>query len=224
VDDKQKETNPSLHAVATKYFPGQTAAAGSKRLFRLTRAQLDLTTKALLPNHFSTSAITAIPRDPLETNYEYATNLGFNPANFTPYTNWVKAMVDSVKAAPQTVIDCAGNGNSPACLDQQARAFVTRAFRGVVTDAQLARYAGFFTNSVPTVGLAAATADLVDLTLTSPGYAFREEVLTDGSGVLQPAQRLQNITYTLADAPPKGGDHDARRRSRPDGRSGPADH
>ena len=203
VDDKQRETNPSLHAVATKYFPGQAAAPGSKRLFRLTRTQLDLTTKSLLPQHFSTSAIAALPRDPLETNYEYAANLAFNPANFTPYTTWVKQMVDSVKAAPETVIDCASNGNSSACLDEQARAFVNRAFRGVVTDAQLARYSGFFTSSVPTVGLAAATADLVDVSLTSPSYAFREEVLTDGTGVLQPAQRLQSITYTLADAPPE---------------------
>jgi hypothetical protein len=203
VDDKQRDTNPSLHAVATKYFPGQTATAGKKRLFRLTRTQLDFTTKALLPDHFATSTLATVPRDPLETNYEYAANLSFNPANFTPYTNWVKQLVEGVRAAPATVIDCASNGNSPACLDEKARAFVTRAFRGVVSDAQLARYSGFFTNSVPTVGLAAATADLVDLTLTSPSYAFREEVLTDGAGVLLPAQRLQNITYTLADAPPE---------------------
>jgi hypothetical protein len=203
VDDKQRETNPSLHAVATKYFPGQTATAGKKRLFRLTRTQLDFTTKALLPDHFTTSTLATFPRDPLETNYEYASNLSFNPANFTPYTNWVKQLVEGVRAAPATVIDCASNGNSPACLDEKARALVTRAFRGVVTDAQLARYSGFFTNSVPTVGLAAATADLVDLTLTSPSYVFREEVLTDGAGALLPAQRLQNITYTLADAPPE---------------------
>jgi hypothetical protein len=202
VDDKQRETNPSLFAVASKYFPGQTAAAGRKRLFRLTRSQLDLTTKTLLPDHFSTSAIGVLPRDALETNYEYAQNLGFNPANFTPFATWVKALVDSVRTRPETIINCTSNGNSPACLDEQARAFVTRAFRGVVTDAQLARYAGFFTNSVATVGFAAATADLVDLTLTSPSYTFREEVLTDTGGVLLPAQRLQNITYTLADAPP----------------------
>ena len=49
----------------------------------------------------------------------------------------------------------------------------------------------------------AATADLVDVTLTSPGYAFRDEVLTDASGLLLPAQHLQHITYTLADAPPE---------------------
>ena len=39
--------------------------------------------------------------------------------------------------------------------------------------------------------------------LTSPHYAFRDEVLTDAAGGLLPAERLQNITYTLADAPPE---------------------
>jgi hypothetical protein len=51
--------------------------------------------------------------------------------------------------------------------------------------------------------LPAATADFVNVTPTSPNYAFRDEVLIDGKGLLLPAQRLQNMTYTLADAPPK---------------------
>ncbi len=53
------------------------------------------------------------------------------------------------------------------------------------------------------VGLPDATADLVDVTLTSPGFVYRDEVLTDASGLLLPAQHLQQITYTLADAPPE---------------------
>jgi hypothetical protein len=40
--------------------------------------------------------------------------------------------------------------------------------------------------------------------LTSPHYVFREEVLTDSTLTLLPAQRLQNITYSLADLPPEG--------------------
>jgi hypothetical protein len=55
---------------------------------------------------------------------------------------------------------------------------------------------------VTEVGLAQATADLVDVTLASPGYAFREEVRTDAVGRLLPAQLLQNASYTLTDAPP----------------------
>ena len=65
------------------------------------------------------------------------------------------------------------------------------------------RFADFFTSSVAAVGLPSATADLVDVTLTSPGFAYRDEVLTDASGLLLPAQHLQQITYTLADAPPE---------------------
>jgi hypothetical protein len=56
---------------------------------------------------------------------------------------------------------------------------------------------------VTAVGLPAAVADLVDLTLTSPSYVFRDEVLTDAAALLRPAQRLQQLTYTLADAPPE---------------------
>src|SRR5262249_42296929 len=68
--------------------------------------------------------------------------------------------------------------------------------------AQLARFSQFFVASAGSVGVPDATADLVDVTLTSPGYVFREEVLTDGAGALLPAQLLQSVTYTLADAPP----------------------
>jgi hypothetical protein len=195
--------NPSLYTIATQYFPGQAALDAPKRMVRLTRTQMDLTTKTLLPKHVATTAVATLPRDPLQTNYEYADNLSFNPANFTPYTNWVTQIATSVRAAPQTVVDCSANGNSPACLADQAKNFAARAFRGTASDAQLARYADFFTQSVTSVGIANATADLVDLTLTSPHYVFRDEVLTDGAALLNPAERLQNITYTLADAPPE---------------------
>jgi hypothetical protein len=193
---------PSLAEIAAQYFPGQATVNAKKRVFRLTRTQLDITTKTLLPQHFSATTLATLPRDPLQTNYEYADNLGFNPANFTPYTNFVAQIANSVKAAPAGVVDCAGVGNSPACLTDQAKRFVSKAFRGAATDATLTRYADFFTASVPTYGAPAATAELVDLVLTSPSYVFRDELSTDAASLLLPAQRLQNITYTLADAPP----------------------
>ena len=156
-----------------------------------------------MPGHYGAVAEQVLPRDPLEKNYEYAANLGFSPANFTPYTNWVRQIVESVRATPESVIACAASGNSPACLDQEAKNFVSRAFRGVVSDATLARFGAFFASSVAEVGFANATADLVDVTLSSPSYVFRDEVLTDAASLLLPAQRLQNISYTLADAPPE---------------------
>src|SRR5882672_8769051 len=55
--------NPSLDAIATQYFPGQAVTNGPKRLFRLTRNQLDITTKTLLPNQYSETAVAAMPRD-----------------------------------------------------------------------------------------------------------------------------------------------------------------
>ena len=196
-------TTLTLAQIAAQYFPGQASTNLPKRVFRLTRTQLDLTTTTLLPQHVSATAVATVPRDPLQTNYEYADNLGFNPANFTPYTNWVTQITNSVKAAPATVIDCAASSNSPACLADQAKKFVSKAFRGVAPDTTLTRYTDFFNASVTTQGLPTATAELVDVTLTSPSYVFRDEVLTDAASLLLPAQQLQHMTYTLADAPPE---------------------
>jgi hypothetical protein len=198
-----RAANPQLYAVATKYFPGEGVSSPPRRIFRLTRAQLDITTKALLPSHHRTPAVLALPPDPLETNYEYADNLGFSAANFTPYLKWVDQIAASVRSKPETVIACAPGGLDAACLQAEARKFVTRAFRGAASAAELARYADVFTAGVGQVGFADATADLVHLALTSPSYLFRDEVLTDGAGLMPPAQRLQSLTYTLADAPPE---------------------
>jgi hypothetical protein len=200
-DAMMQAANPSLFNIAHMYFPNDAAASGPKRLFRLTRAQLDVTTQALLPAHYKTPTVEVMPRDPLQTNYEYADNLSFNPANFTPYTGWVEQLAASVRTNPTSVINCSAMNDAPSCLETQAKKFVQLAFRGVASAAQLDRYAKFYVASVPQVGIAQATADLVDLTLTSPQYVFRDEVQTN-AGTLAPAQQLQNISYTLADAPP----------------------
>jgi hypothetical protein len=149
------------------------------------------------------SAEAALPRDPLQTNYEYSDILGWNEANFAPYTAWVTALSERVRAMPARVVDCTAEANSPACLGLKSRAFVTRAFRGVTSETQLTRFADFFVSSAAQVGVPNATADLVDVTLTSPGYVFRDEVQTGSNGALLPAQLLQALTYTLADASPE---------------------
>jgi len=202
-DNMMKAANPDLFAIASKYFPSTDGAMATKRMVRLTRAQLDLTTKTLLPAHVKTGAMAALPPDPLQTNYEYAANLSFTPANFTPYTKWVEGITASVRANPASVVDCAASSNGVPCLQTAAKAFVGRAVRGTLSDAQLTRYADMLTAGVTEVGLPDAVADLVDVTLSSPNYVYRDEVLTDGATLLQPAQRLQAMTYTLADAPPE---------------------
>ncbi|HKO51249.1 MAG TPA: DUF1588 domain-containing protein [Polyangiaceae bacterium] len=203
IDQDQQAMNPDLFAVATRYFPSQSTVDAKKRVFRLTLRQLDNTTSSLLPAHFKATVAARMPADPLQTNYEYAENLSFNPANFTPYIQWVSQLVDSVRGKPETVIACTAEANAPACLEAQAALFVKKAFRGVTSDAQVARFTSFFQSSVKDVGIANATADLVDLTLSSPNFVFRDEVSTGGSGVLADAQLLQNISYTLADSPPE---------------------
>ena len=201
VDTMMKTANPDLFALVSKYFPNVAGGTPAKRMVRLTRTQLDVTTKTLLPSHFAAAALDTLPPDPLQTNYEYAANLAFSPANFTPYTKWVDAVTASVRANPATVINCAATAS--ACLQTEAKKFVARAFRGTLSDAQLTRYATLLTDGVGVVGLPDAVADLVNVTLTSPNYVYRDEVLTDAATLLLPAQRLQNLTYTLADAPPE---------------------
>lgn len=200
-DQQMQKANPSLFETAQMYFPSNTGQSGADRVFRLTRSQLDRTVQSLLPTHYKETVADSMPRDPLQTNYEYAAILSFNPANFTPYTNWVKAITDSVRANPSSVIDCGAQNNAASCLEMRAKDFTSKAFRGVATDAQVDRFAKFYVASVQAVGVPDATADLVDVTLTSPHFVFRDEVRTT-TGVSVAARRLQNIAYTLTDAPP----------------------
>jgi hypothetical protein len=200
IDAELSAANPQLYDVADRYFPGDTLTAAPKRLFRLTRTQLDATTQTLLPGVATVSAVDALPADPLIINYEYADNLDFSTANFEPYRQWVEQIANTVRANPTSVIDCAATDT--ACLQSQAQGFVARAFRNVPSPEQIQSFVDFFLQSLTTVSLADATADLVDVTLTSPHYVFRDEVLTGATGALLPAQLLQHVTYTLADAHP----------------------
>src|SRR5262245_29524530 len=68
-DIDRMNDNPELFEIATQYFPGQASRGGPKRLFRLTRQQLDATTAMLLPQHVQATALATLPRDPLQTNY-----------------------------------------------------------------------------------------------------------------------------------------------------------
>jgi hypothetical protein len=200
IDAELNASNPELFEVANSYFPSEVLAAAPTRLYRLTRTQLDATTQTLLPGVATVSTIDTLPADPLIINYEYAENLSFSAANFEPYRQWVEQIANTVRANPSGVIDC--DVADTACLQSQAQAFVTRAFRNVPSPEQIQSFVDFFLQSVTAVGLSEATADLVDVTLTSPHYVFRDEVLTGATGALRPAQLLQHVTYTLADAHP----------------------
>jgi hypothetical protein len=198
----QLTSDPDLQAAALRYFPGAAAESGGRaRLFRLTRSQLDATTQNLLPAVYNTTAVSVMPRDPLQTNYEYSDILSFNMANFTPYVAWVDGLASAVRANPSSIVTCKDVADT-ICLKTQSEAFVRKAFRGLATQPQLDRFTSFFMAEVAQVGLPDATADLVSLTLTSPSYVFRDEVPRE-QGQLSAAQRLQNISYALADASPE---------------------
>ena len=68
----------------------------------------------------------------------------------------------------------------PADRGQEVRGAAR--FAASLPDAQLTRYADLLHRQRDRGGPADATGDLVDVTLTSPSYVFRDEVLTDASG------------------------------------------
>ncbi len=200
LDEERQAADPDLAVIAAEYFPGSSLGAAPPRLTRLTQIQLDLTAQDLLPDYTIESVSARMPRDPQETNYQYAANLRIDAANFAPYVQWAAQLGARVQAAPEHLFPCAETDT--ACLRDHAASFVARAFRNVPSAAQQTRFVDFFLSSVEEVGLAEAARDLVDVTLTSPHFIFRDEVHRDAQGRLEAAQRLQHLTYALADMPP----------------------
>jgi cytochrome c553 len=196
-------TGATTQQIAQKYFPSPELMMAAKRIFRLTRVQLDSTVKSLLPSQFSDSIRATMAADPLQTNYEYAEIINFNSSNFTPLTNWIQQVVDKVRLNPSSVINCTASNNSTACLQTQARAFILKAFRGDVSEEKINQFSNFLLSSVASVGITDATADFVDVVLNSPQFLFRYEYLTTTASALIPAELLQMTSYTLADAPPE---------------------
>jgi Protein of unknown function (DUF1588)/Protein of unknown function (DUF1592)/Protein of unknown function (DUF1595) len=198
-----QEVSRTLYTIARKYFPNDAAQASAKRIFRLTRDQIDLSVASLLPGYAPKSIKDVMPRDPLQTNYEYAELLGLNPANVNALSGWIKEIAARVQKNPAGVINCAAKSNAPDCLETEAKKFVVRAFRGDVREDKAAAIANFYLAGVKSAGPAQATADLVEVVLNSPGFLFRQELDVDKTSRLTPQQRLQALTYTLADAPPE---------------------
>ena len=205
---RKKKAMPSIEELADEYFPGEVADAAPRRLFRLTRDQLDMTVKWLLPRHYQLSVKETMAKDPLQTNYEFAELLSLNDANLSPLRKWIAEIAARVRKDPAGIIDCpapaAGGTADVECLKREAERFVLRAFRGdVMGEKTLARLSGFFVDGVKASGQAKATGDLVEATLNSPEFLFRKELITGKRGQLAPTQLLAALTYTMADVPPQ---------------------
>ena len=196
-------TNPDLFSTARQYFPADQATVAPKRIFRLTRDQIDLSLATLLPGYASQSVKQAMPRDPLQTNYEYAEMIGINAANSGGLAGWIRDIAARVQKNPAGVIDCAVGNNATDCLKTQTRSFVIKAFRGDVSEEKLEQITAFYLKGVQSVGFGQATAELVEVVLSSPHFLFRRETDVGRNNRLTPAQLLQAVTYTLADAPPE---------------------
>jgi Protein of unknown function (DUF1588)/Protein of unknown function (DUF1592)/Protein of unknown function (DUF1595) len=200
-EQKYLEADPVLYAAARQYFPSDDAAVAPKRLFRLTRDQLDTTVSTLLPRYVTQSVKDAVPKDALQTNYEYAEILSFNPANTRGLSAWIGGIAARVRADPAGVITCAADATD--CLKAEARGFIIKAFRGDVSDEKINKLTAFYLAGVQAAGLNQATGDLVEVVLNSPDFLFRKEIDVTRNARLMPAQLLQAVTFTAADAPPE---------------------
>jgi hypothetical protein len=196
-----QRADPELYGVAKQYFPSTESAAPTKRIFRLTREQIDTSAASLLPDYSPPSIKAFMSKDPLQTNYEYAEILNFNAANVGGLSGWVSDITGRVLKNPNGVVTCAV-GVAADCPKMAVRAFVTKAFRGDVSDEKLNQFVEFYLKGVRNVGANQAAADLVEVVLKSPQFLFRNELDVNRSGRLSPAQLLQAVTYTAADVPP----------------------
>ena len=192
-----------LAKTAQKYFPSDEAGGSPRRIFRLTRDQIDATVAFVLPGYFAKSVKTVMARDPLQTNYEYAELLSFNSANLGPLSGWIKDIAERVRAKPEGVIDCAGSGNSAECLQDKARKFILKATRGDLYGHKVKEMAKAYAEGVANQGLAQATGLLVERVLMSPHFLFRKEQV-DGTRRARalPGQDLEALAYIIADVPP----------------------
>ena len=142
VDDKQRETNPSLFSVASKYFPGQSGGAGKK-------APVPPDAHAARP-HDQDALARALQR---QRGRQPCRAIRCRPTTSTPTTSASTRRTSrpTPTGSTRSPTACRPTRRASSTARRAAtrrrastsrpRAFVTRAFRGVVTDAQLARYA-----------------------------------------------------------------------------------
>lgn len=200
-DDRLLRDQPALFSAAQQYFPCDDQSPASRRIFRLTRDQIDASVQALLPGLALPSVKSVMARDPLQTNYEYADMLVLNAANLAAISRWAGEVAALVKTQPRRVVDCEPQQPSGDCLASAARMLVQRAFRGEAGETMTARLITFYLDAVKTVGFAEATGELVWIVLQSPDFLYRKETEVDRRGRLTGTQHLNQLTYMLADTP-----------------------
>ena len=201
-DAAARQTPAALEAAARRYFPSDEQKVPQARLFRLTRDQIDATVASLLPDYVPQPVKAVMARDPLQTNYEYADLLGVNAANSGALTGWIKEIAARVAKNPAGVINCPAKAAADDCHKTQARRFVVKAFRGDASDEKIDTIVTFYLAGVKSAGAEQAASDLVEIVLNSPHFLFRKEIDITKGNRLVPAQLLQSVSYTIADAPP----------------------
>ena len=197
------KNNPKLYNIARKYFPSDAAGLPQKRIYRLSRTQIDLSVRTLIPGLKVDSLLNYMSKDPLDTNYEYAEKLRIDSANILSIKEWYSKLLPEVAGNAQKILACSSPNFSEKCLQDGAINLATRAFRGDVSKELLTKIGKAFAENVSSSGFENAVTDLIEYLIKSPQFLFRAETTVDSSGKLSSTQYLQNLAYTFADAPPE---------------------
>lgn len=204
-DQVAQSTAPDIFASAKKFMPADETSFSKARLVRLGRQQIELTLQTLLPSYVREPIANALPKDPTTRElYETDANLlNVNSVNLAAYQEAIKPLLDRIAANSSALINCSSQNNSLSCLQQQARAFVNKAFRSTASASEVDTYVNFFTtfyNQEKNLNLAASA--LAEVVITSPTFLFRAELPGASANTLSQPELLQAMSYVLTDAPP----------------------
>jgi Protein of unknown function (DUF1588)/Protein of unknown function (DUF1592)/Protein of unknown function (DUF1595)/Cellulose binding domain/Protein of unknown function (DUF1587) len=185
---------PEPAAPIASCFDGaqRTPAAGSPRVRRLSRYELEHTFEALFPGS-GARIHSLLPADPVRDGYDSDAEL--LQANDL-YVDAVRRAAEEVSAmAP--VLPCGG----AACADAYVQAFGSKAFRRALRPAEVQRYRAVFDVVAADDGATAGAHAVVEAVLQSPSFLYRTE-LGDTSGALTNEELASSLSYALWAAPP----------------------
>lgn len=202
-DQFMAESDPVLFASAKEFFPGDEDTLAEKRVWRLSKPQIDNTINSLLSPYVTESVASTLPPDANANNYKtYSDRLDFNKSNAPVYFLAVTKIVDKVNANPDLLFNCVSAADKENCYSQKALEFVNSAFRGAVPQLVVNKYVQLFSSIKSQSGLNMAAASLVETVMTSPYFLFRSESQLSAKSSMSPNEVVQNLSYTLTDAPP----------------------
>jgi hypothetical protein len=203
-DQFMSQDDPKLYSTSLKFFPSAERQAAKKRLWRLSKPQIDSAASNLLAAYSPTSIAKQLPPDPDAQNYRtFSDRLEFNSSNIPPYLVAVQSLTEKISLNPEKLFVCSQEKDIPLCREKTARSFAAKAFRTSPEDIEVRNYAEFFKTSLAkSQNLGEASADFVEAILTSPRFLYRDEVNSVESSNISGHDLVANLALTITDKIP----------------------